>query len=244
MEKVVTAAVIIIGNEILSGRTQDKNINYIATRLTGHGIRLVEARVVPDVEKKIISTLHEIVAQVDYLFTCGGIGPTHDDITAECIAKAFNVPIEVNAEAYAILEKHYGAENFTATRQKMAKIPKGASLILNPVSAAPGFIIGNVHVMAGVPNIMQAMLDNVLANIKGGDLMLSRTVSANLPESRVAEGLETIQKDFPDVEIGSYPYFNIGVFGVSLVLRATNEARLEQAAARVQTLVDQVLAAS
>jgi molybdenum cofactor synthesis domain-containing protein len=237
MENVVSAAILVIGNEILSGRTQDKNINHIAVKLTEQGIRLREVRVIPDIEAKIIAAIHDLKREMDYIFTCGGIGPTHDDITAECVAKAFEVPREVHPQAYAILEKHYGKDEFTVARQKMAKIPRGAELILNPVSAAPGFVIGNVYVMAGVPRIMQAMLDNVLVNLKGGDVVHSRTVSSLLPESRIAEDLGVIQARWPDVEIGSYPYFKDGSFGVSVVLRSADEGRLAQAAKDVETMI-------
>jgi molybdopterin-biosynthesis enzyme MoeA-like protein len=154
------------------------------------------------------------------------------------VAQAFNVPLEMNPEAYAILETHYGSDEFTDPRKKMAKIPRGASLIPNPVSAAPGFIIEGVYVMAGVPRIMQAMLDNVLANLQGGDIVLSCTVSSALPESRIAEGLTDIQNKWPDVEIGSYPYFKDGKAGVSIVLRSTDEKKLEIASQDVQNLVD------
>lgn len=238
------AAVIIIGNEILSGRTQDKNINHIALKLGEHGVRLAEVRIIPDIEQKIIATIHELKPQVDYIFTCGGIGPTHDDITAECVAKAFGVPLETHPEAYAILEKHYGAADFTEPRQKMAKIPRGAALILNPVSAAPGFIIEGVYVMAGVPRIMQAMLDHVLATLKGGDIVHSRTVSSPLPESRIAEDLGQIQSRWPEVEIGSYPYFKDGTFGVSIVLRGVNEGALDQAAQEVESMIASLKALS
>ncbi len=237
MENIIKAAVIIIGNEILSGRTQDKNINHLAVKLGEQGIRLTEVRIIPDIEDRIIATIHDLKKSVNYIFTCGGIGPTHDDITAECVAKAFNVPLETNPEAYAILEKHYGAGEFTPPRQKMAKIPRGASLILNPVSSAPGFVIEDVYVMAGVPRIMQAMLDNVLVNLRGGDVVHSRTVSSPLPESRIAEALGDIQAKWPDIEIGSYPYFKDGGFGVSVVLRGTDESKLDTAAKQVEEMI-------
>jgi molybdenum cofactor synthesis domain-containing protein len=238
MKNIVKAAIIIIGNEILSGRTQDKNINHIAVKLTEQGIRLVEVRVIPDIEEKIIAAIHELKDGVDYIFTCGGIGPTHDDITAECVAKAFGVELEMHSQAYAILEAHYGVEQFTDARKKMAKIPVGADLILNPVSAAPGFVINHVYVMAGVPRIMQAMLDNILVTLKGGDVVHSLTVSSSLPESAIAQELGEIQLRWPEIDIGSYPYFKDGNFGVSVVLRGVDEEMLGQAAAQVQMLVD------
>ena len=209
-----TAALLVIGNEILSGRTQDKNINWVAVKLTERGITMLEVRVVPDVEARIIDSVRALSEAYDYVFTSGGIGPTHDDITAESMAKAFDAPLEKNAEAYEILERHYGKENLTSARLKMGLIPQSATLIPNPVSGAPGFIIRNVHVMAWVPKIMQAMLDHVLATLQGGAVVLSRTVTCDLPESRIAEGLAEIQNRWAEVDIGSYPHFQDGNFGV------------------------------
>lgn len=236
MDKQYTAALVVIGNEILSGRTQDKNINYVAVKLGEIGVSLVEVRVIPDVESKIIDTLHALQDEVDYIFTSGGIGPTHDDITASCVAKAFGVPHEVDARAYAILEKHYGAAEFSPARQRMAMIPKGAGLIPNPVSAAPGFIIGNVYVMAGVPRIMQAMIDHVVQNLKGGAIIQSRMVTSFTPESKIALDLEEIQKRHIDVEIGSYPFFQDGKVGVSIVLRCTDVGALSEAEKEVEVM--------
>jgi molybdenum cofactor synthesis domain-containing protein len=223
------AAVIIVGNEILSGRTQDSNIKYIADRLATRGISIVEIRVVPDIEARIIEAVNALKGQVDYVFTTGGIGPTHDDITAESIAKAFGVKLVQSAEALAVLEKNYGTKDLNPARLKMTMVPEGASLIPNPVSGAPGFIIGNVHVMAGVPAIMQGMLESILPHLREGAKIQSRTVNCELPESKVAADLDALQKKFPDVDIGSYPHFKPGHSMVSLVLRSTDIAALEKA---------------
>lgn len=241
-EKTYKAALVVIGNEILSGRTQDKNINYIAGKLVERGIALVEVRVIPDIEDKIIATIKSLKPEVDYILTTGGIGPTHDDITAECIAKAFGVPFEMNPQAFEILEKHYGAGEFTPARQKMAMIPKGAALIANPVSAAPGFIVNDVYVMAGVPRIMQAMLDDILPKLQGGAVVRSLTVSCDLPESRIAIGLGEVQKKWPEVDIGSYPFFQDGKIGVSIVLRCAEDECLVKAGNDVRELIENIRA--
>jgi molybdenum cofactor synthesis domain-containing protein len=224
-----TAALIIIGNEILSGRTQDTNTPWIAERLTGRGIVLSEVRVIADVEVEIIDAVNGLRRKFDYVFTTGGIGPTHDDITAESVARAFARPLERNAEAYKTLEQHYGAADLTAPRAKMAMIPKGAGLIPNPVTAAPGFVIENVYVMAGVPRIMQGMMDHILNTIDAGQPILSNTVTCGLPESAVAEDLTNLQNKYEKVQIGSYPHYRGGVLGLSLVLRTTDPAALENA---------------
>lgn len=233
-----SAALIVIGNEILSGRTQDQNINWIACKLAEKGIRFSEVRIVPDIAERVVSAVRELSARYDYLFTTGGIGPTHDDITAGCVAQAFETPIVENEEARAMLERHYGGpEHLNPARLKMAQIPRGGTLIPNPVSGAPGFVIENVYVMAGVPKIMQAMLDHVLPGLAGGDVLLSRTVSSRFPESRIALKLADIQESWPDVEIGSYPQFKDGKFGVSVVLRSANEGMLEAAERDVKKLI-------
>jgi molybdenum cofactor synthesis domain-containing protein len=235
----VTAGMLIIGNEILSGRTKDKNVGFIAEELTAIGIRLSEVRVVRDDEAAIIEAVTVLSERYTYVFTSGGIGPTHDDITTACIAKAFGVAVERNAEAMRRLTAHYddsGVE-FNEARRKMADIPVGATLIDNPVSAAPGFILKNVHVVAGVPRILQGMFAHLKPTLTGGAQVLSRTVACTVGEGTVAGGLGAIQADFPDLEIGSYPYFRAGAFGTSLVLRGTDEARLEAAAERVRDLV-------
>ena len=223
------AGLIIIGNEILSGRTQDTNTQWIAENLQRRGIMLAEIRVVPDIESKIIKAVNEVRAEVDYLFTTGGIGPTHDDITAASIAKAFGVELARDDEAFRMLEKHYGLEEITPSRAKMSLVPVGSKLIPNPVSGAPGFIIGNVYVMAGIPRIMHAMLDHVILDLAQGKTMLSNTISCTLPESVLAEAMAALQERNPHVDIGSYPHYRGGAFGVSLVLRSTNEEKLKAA---------------
>jgi len=234
MEKQVnkTSALLIIGNEILSGRTLDKNTQYIGEKMAAHGVPLVEVRVVPDIEATIIETLNDMRARFDYVFTTGGIGPTHDDITAASVAKAFDAEFGRYAEAYQVLYSYYGAEDLTEARATMADMPiyDDFALIDNPVSAAPGFRIGNVFVMAGVPKIMQGMLDHVLTMIEGGAPMLSRTVMVEAPESEIASILAGVQDRFPDVDVGSYPQFKQGGgWGVSVVLRHTNKDVLDKA---------------
>lgn len=226
---IYSAALLIIGNEILAGRTQDTNTPWIAERLTDYGIVLGEVRVVPDIEQEIIDAVNSMRGKFDYIFTTGGIGPTHDDITAQSIAKAFDVELVRDEKAFSMLEEHYGLEEITPPRAKMSMTPEGAQLIPNPVSAAPGFIIENVYVMAGVPRIMQAMLDHILGMIKAGKPILSNTVACTLPESTVAPDLTDLQDKYPDVQLGSYPHYRGGVSGLSLVLRATNKAVLEKA---------------
>jgi molybdenum cofactor synthesis domain-containing protein len=233
----VTACLLIIGNEILSGRTQDKNLAFVGERLNGLGIRLMEARVVPDVEAVIVGTLNEVRRRFDYVFTTGGIGPTHDDITAECVAKAFARPLIVHPEARKILEAHYEPGQLTEARLRMARTPEGAELIENPVSKAPGFQVENVFVMAGIPTIMQAMFASLQHRLAGGTPLQSRSVAVEMGESFVADGLAHLQERFPDVEIGSYPFNRNGVFGTRLVLRATEEALLDKAAAELDGLL-------
>lgn len=235
----VTAALIIIGNEVLSGRTHDKNLPYIAEKLNGVGVRLTEARVIPDIPDIIIRTVRELSANFTYVFTTGGIGPTHDDITADCVAEAMGVSIDIDPEALRRLEVHYqnsGLE-INEARLRMARIPAGASLIDNPISAAPGFRIGNVHVMAGVPKIMQAMLDGILPTLKGGRPMISITLRCGLPEGRIAAGLGALAKAYADVDFGSYPAWTKTAFQVSLVVRGDDPDRVEQAAQAVEGLI-------
>lgn len=221
-----TACLIIIGNEVLSGRTQDKNLAFIAAGLNSVGIRLMEARVIPDHEETIVTCVNSCRRQFDHVFTTGGIGPTHDDITSLSIAKAFGVKLMRHPEAKKILEAHYPPEQINEARMKMADIPEGATLIANPVSAAPGFQMGNVYVMAGVPRIMQAMFDNIKHSLKGGAPMLSETVAAFVTEGTIAEDLGRIQLQFPSVEIGSYPFVRHQRLGTSLVARSTDAAAL------------------
>jgi len=235
--KIVTAAVLVIGNEILSGRTRDANLNYLATELNSIGVRLMEARVVADVPEAIIKAVNELRAAYDYVFTTGGIGPTHDDITAECVAKAFEVPHIKDPRAVRLLTNHYGEENLTEARLRMAQVPEGATLIENPVSTAPGFQIGNVFVLAGVPAVCRAMFDGLKGRLKTGDKVLSVTVSGYVGEGVIAKGLGQLQERYPALEIGSYPFFRQGRFGASFVLRGTDAAALKSAAEELRTLI-------
>jgi molybdenum cofactor synthesis domain-containing protein len=238
-DKPVTACLLVIGNEILSGRTKDANLPWLAEQLNAIGVRLMEARVIPDVEETIVRTLNEVRHKFDYVFTTGGIGPTHDDITAECVAKAFGVPLIRHPEALARLKAHYAnPADLNPMRLRMANTPEGAALIDNPVSRAPGFQIGNVYVMAGVPKIMQGMFDGLKHRLKGGAPMLSRTVRVDLPEGKLAEGLAALQGRYADLELGSYPAFRLGSGpSTAIVLRGTDAARLAGAADELKTLM-------
>jgi molybdenum cofactor synthesis domain-containing protein len=236
-ENSVGAAVIVIGNEILSGRTQDLNLMYLGERLNARGIRLVEARVVRDDEAAIVDAVNTCRAVYDYVFTTGGIGPTHDDITARCIAKAFGVPLERNAEAERRLRLHLPPGEVNEERLSMADMPQGVTLIANPVSAAPGFHIGNVFALAGVPVIMRAMFEEAAPTLAGGPPIVSRTVAVALPEGTLAAGLRGIQERWPAIEIGSYPYFSHGHLGVSVVLRGIETDALDAAANAVRVLI-------
>jgi len=233
----VTAAFLVIGDEILSGRTKDKNIGFLADYLTAIGIDLKEVRIVPDEQDKIVAAVNALRSQYTYVFTSGGIGPTHDDITADSIAAAFGVSIDVDPRARAILEDHYPQGELTPARLRMARIPEGAELIENPVSKAPGFRIKNVHVMAGVPMIMQAMMDAIAPTLKTGRKMLSRSVDADVPESRLADQIGQIQNTYPDTLIGSYPRTKDGRFTTQIVVRSRDETLLSQATAAVEAAV-------
>ena len=241
-KKTVTAAVIVIGNEILSGRTQDKNVAHIAVTLNEVGVRLSEVRVVPDIEAEIVDAVNTLRAKFDYVFTTGGIGPTHDDITAECVAKAFGQKLIQNPEATRRLVEHYqhSEMELNEARMRMANTPEHATLIDNPISTAPGFRVENVFVMAGVPSIMRAMLDGVKGGLAGGVPVLSRTVLCNLGEGMVAGGLGEIQKRYPEVDIGSYPQYARGEFRVSLVMRGIDAAELDACADEVRAMVTQL----
>lgn len=227
--RIYTAALVIIGNEVLSGRTRDANTAFLGARLNALGVRLVEVRIVRDDFAAIAEAVNALRARVDYVFTTGGIGPTHDDITAEAIARAFGVALIEHPEAIARLSRHYAASDFTPARRRMANAPDGATLIDNPVSAAPGFRMENVFVLAGVPKIMQAMFDGIAHELTGGAPLLARTIRTNLPEGRIAGRLATLQQAFPDVEIGSYPHMNARGPNVRVVLRATDRDRLDAA---------------
>ena len=239
---VITAAILVIGDEILSGRTKDKNIGYIAEYLTNIGIDMREVRVVPDIEEEIITALNALRQRYTYVFTTGGIGPTHDDITADCVAKAFGVTIDVDPRARALLLTRIAEKDMNEARLRMARIPAGADLILNKVSAAPGFRIGNVHVMAGVPTIMQAMLDEVAPTLKTGIKMLSETVKANCREGDIGTQLGEIAKAHPDVMIGSYPFQEDGRPNTNLVVRSRDADKLAAAKAAVEAMLARVQA--
>jgi len=233
----VTACVLIIGNEILSGRTQDENLAFLARGLNEIGIRMREARVIPDDAEVIVNTVNEVRRQFDYIFTTGGIGPTHDDITSACIAEAFAVPLIVHPEARRLLESHYPPGMLNEARLRMAQVPEGASLLRNPISHAPGFQIGNVYVLPGVPQIMQAIFSELRPRLKGGAKWLSRSVSCALGEGALAKDLGELQARYPDLEIGSYPYFRRSDFGVTLVLRGTDRARLIEATEALSEII-------
>lgn len=235
--RIVTAAVIVIGNEILSGRTHDANLPYLAKALNEVGVRVMEARVVADDEAAIVAALNACRTTYDHVFTTGGIGPTHDDITSAAIARAFGVPIVRHPVAVDLLTRHYAAADLNEARLKMAEVPEGAALIANPVSAAPGFRIANVWVLPGVPRILQAMVDGLTAGLRGGDPVLSRLVAAFTTESGIAQALADVQRRHPGTEIGSYPFVRSGRFGVSLVIRSTDHAALAAAAEAVAVML-------
>lgn len=234
---VVTAALVVIGNEVLSGRTQDANLKFLAEGLNGLGIRLAEARVIPDVEATIVATVNELRRRHDYVFTTGGIGPTHDDITAEAVAKAFKRRVVRNAEAEARLRRHYRPEDVTEARMSMADMPTGVTLIDNPVSRAPGFQIDNVFVLPGVPKIIQAMFDGLKSRLKGGKPLFSKAVIAYIPEGVMAAPLEAVQKAYPETEIGSYPFFRLGKLGTSLVVRSADQEKVNAAAEAIRGII-------
>ena len=246
MNEIITAAMLVIGDEILSGRTKDRNIGHLADIMTAIGIDLREVRVVPDDEDEIVAAVNAVRARYTYVFTTGGIGPTHDDITADSIARAFGVPCEYDAKAYAMLEKSYAARDieFTEARKRMARMPRGADHIDNPVSVAPGFRIGNVHVMAGIPAIFQAMLDNVVPTLRTGTKLLSATVHCPFGEGLIGGPLGDIQKSHPETIIGSYPKYQDGTFWTELVVRSRNPEALEAGRAAVQAMVDALKAAA
>ena len=225
--KKVNAAIIIIGNEILSGRTQDLNVAAISKWLNDLGVQLEEVRIIPDIEKVIIKNVNNIKKNFNYVFTTGGIGPTHDDITAKSISKAFNLRYGYHKKAYSILEKYYSKNDFTEGRKKMSMMPVKAKLILNPSSGAPGFIVDNVYCLPGVPSILRSMLGGLNNRIKGGKKTLSKTINIQTVESEIAKPLEKVQNRFKKVEVGSYPFFRLGKIGVSLVIRSTNKRQID-----------------
>ncbi len=238
MSAPLTAGLIVIGNEVLSGRTQDANIRFLAQGLGALGLPLREVRIIPDVAPTIIATVNDMRARHTHVFTTGGIGPTHDDITSECVAAAFGVPWEPHPEAMAMLGAHYAEGAFNAARRRMATMPRGATLIENEVSPAPGFTIGNVHVMAGVPRIMQSMFRTLEQRLPRGLPVVSRAVHAMpMLEGSIAEGLAAIQSRFPALDLGSYPFERDGRYGVSLVAKGTDEAAVEAAIGEARAVI-------
>ena len=235
--RIYTAAIVIIGNEILSGRTQDANVAFLGKRLGEQGIRLTEVRIVRDTFEAIAEAVNALRSRHDYVFTTGGIGPTHDDITSEAIARAFGLPFGRNPEAEAILKAYYRPEDITDARMSMADTPEGAELIDNPVSRAPGFRVENVYVLPGVPSILQVMYDGLAGGLAGGDPVVSKSVAANLPEGKVAAPLRAIQDAYPAIEIGSYPFFKDGKLGASLVMRGADAAAVDAAADEVRRMI-------
>ncbi len=234
------AALIIIGNEILSGRTQDKNLSYLANWLNEIGIQLSEVRIIRDEEKIIIETVNYLRKTYNYVFTTGGIGPTHDEITSLSIARAFNVDLEINDKALSILKEYYKNSELTDARMKMTMMPKGAELVDNPISRAPGFKMENVFVMAGIPLRMHGMLEGARQYLKGGDVIKTTSVDVFTPESNVAEELAQLQNKFPNVEIGSYPFSKENKFGTSLVLRSKDEELLNNCKLELLKIVDKL----
>jgi len=239
-----TAAMLVIGDEILSGRTRDANMHFLAGELVKHGIRLAEVRIVPDIPDRIVEALNALRAAYDTVFTSGGIGPTHDDITADAVAAAFGVGIDVREDARAVMQDYCDrmGRELNESRLRMARIPDGAALIDNPISAAPGFRIGNVHVMAGVPSIFQAMVAGVLPTLVGGDALLSQNLTVERAEGDIAGELRSLAADFPDLSIGSYPFVRDGVYGTNIVIRGSDGARIDAAMGRLCALFPEAVA--
>ena len=235
----VNASILIIGNEILSGRTQDTNTSSIATWLNSIGVSVSEVRVIPDVEETIIETLNFLRSKYDYVFTTGGIGPTHDDITAQSVSKAFGIKYEVHKEAFNILKAYYEPGKFNDGRQKMAWMPENANLILNPTSGAPGFNVENVFSLPGVPSILKSMLGGITDKIVGGDPIKSLTISLRTVESEIANSLTKVQNENKDVEIGSYPFFHAGKLGVSIVIRSEDQSKIDNCNSQILNFVNE-----
>lgn len=237
--EIVTAGMVVIGDEILSGRTKDKNIGHLADVMTACGIDLKEVRIVSDDEDDIVAAVNALRERYTYVFTTGGIGPTHDDITADAISKAFGLPCEHDAKAMALLAETYSKRGmeFTDARKRMARMPAGARHIDNPVSTAPGFVIGNVHVMAGVPSVFQAMLDNVIPTLKTGTKILSESIHCPFGEGTIGGPLTAIQKAHPDTIIGSYPKYQDGNFWTDIVVRSRDKSAMEEAANDVREML-------
>ncbi|MDA9898924.1 competence/damage-inducible protein A [Candidatus Pelagibacter sp.] len=235
----VNAAILIIGNEILSGRTQDTNTSTLATWLNSIGVKVGEVRVIPDIQKTIIDTLNTLRSTYDYVFTTGGIGPTHDDITAESVSKAFGLKYEIHKVAYKILQSYYKPGEFNEGRQKMVWMPENANLILNPTSGAPGFNVENVFCLPGVPSILKSMLGGLTNRIVGGKPILSLTISLRTVESEIANALTKVQDDNKDVEIGSYPFFQAGKLGVSIVIRSEDQFKIDNCNSQILEFVSE-----
>ena len=237
--KKVNAAILIIGNEILSGRTQDTNTTTIALWLNSIGVKVQEVRVIPDIENTIIETVNHLRKANDYVFTTGGIGPTHDDITAQSISKAFGLKYEIHKEAFKILETYYKPGEFNEGRQKMVWMPENAELILNPTSGAPGFSVANVFCLPGVPSILKSMLGGLKNRIVGGKPILSHTISLRTVESEIANSLTKVQDKNKDVEIGSYPFFHAGKLGVSIVLRSEDQKKIDNCNSQILQFIEE-----
>jgi molybdenum cofactor synthesis domain-containing protein len=238
-KKKINAAIIIVGNEILSGRTQDTNTGTISLWLNSIGVAVEEVRVIPDIEKIIVETVNHLRKVYDYVFTTGGIGPTHDDITAKSISKAFSLNYEIHKEAFKILESYYKAGEFNEGRQKMVWMPHNAELILNPTSGAPGFNVENVFCLPGVPSILKSMLGGLKNKIVGGATILSHTISLRTVESEIAKPLTNVQNNNIDVEIGSYPFFQAGELGVSIVIRSEDKFKIEKCTLQILDFVNE-----
>jgi molybdenum cofactor synthesis domain-containing protein len=235
----VNAAILIIGNEILSGRTQDTNTMSIALWLNSIGVKVNEVRVIPDIESTIINTVNHLRQINDYVFTTGGIGPTHDDITAQSISKAFKLEYEIHKEAFKILEDYYKVGEFNEGRQKMVWMPRNANLILNPTSGAPGFNVENVFCLPGVPSILKSMLGGLKNRIVGGNPILSHTISLRTVESEIAKSLTDVQDNNKDLEIGSYPFFQAGKLGVSIVLRSEDQSKINKCSKEILKFIEE-----
>ena len=236
-KKEIIAGIIIIGNEILSGRTKDLNTSKLAKWLNSIGIKVIETRTIPDIEEKIIYTVNELKKKLDYVFTSGGIGPTHDDITSESVSKAFNLKYEIHKGAYKILEKYYGVSEFNEGRQRMSWMPSEANLILNPASGAPGFYVENVFCLPGVPSILESMLPNLNNKLISGEPIISKTISLITLESEIARPLKQIQEKNSDVDIGSYPFFRKGKIGVSIVLTSREQFKIDKCSLQILELI-------
>jgi len=235
----VNATILIIGNEILSGRTQDTNTGTIALWLNSIGVKVNEVRVIPDIENTIIDTVNILRKTSDYVFTTGGIGPTHDDITAQSISKAFKLEYEIHKGAFKILKAYYKAGEFNEGRQKMVWMPRNANLILNPTSGAPGFNIENVFCLPGVPSILKSMLGGLQNRIVGGKPIISHTISLRTVESEIAKSLAEVQNNNKDLEIGSYPFFQAGKLGVSIVIRSEDQSKINKCTKEISNFIDE-----